>query len=233
MLQGVQILTRAGILLQDEGHVRWPLPELVHWINEAVDAILLAKPSASSTSMTIPMVAGTLQSVPQSGTPTPLRLMGITRNIVAAGPPRVGGRAIRPVIRSVLDTSAPNWHDSRYVPFHKEVRQFIFDEENPLEFYVYPGNTGQGLVEGIVSTRPAPLVASGDVNTIDSYAGNVGLPEVYSGAMVDYVAYRAQQKDDFAANTGRAAVHYQTFATAMGIKIQTEAATSPNRDRRR
>ncbi len=233
MLTGQQILTRVGILLQDEEHVRWPLAELVHWINEAVDSILLAKPSAKSTSITIPLAQGTLQTVPTSGSPTPMRLMGVTRNVTMASGQRIGGRAIRPTIRSLLDTSEPNWHDRRHVPFRKEVRQIVFDEENPLEFYVYPGNDGTGMVEGIVSIRPALLIASGAPDLLASYAGTLGLDDVYSGAVVDYVAYRAQLKDDFAANTGRAAIHFQNFATAMGLKIQVEAATSPNRDRRR
>ncbi|PTM61899.1 DUF6682 family protein [Phreatobacter oligotrophus] len=233
MLSGVQILTRAGVLLQDEDHTRWPLPELVEWVNEAVDAILLAKPSAKSMTIAIPMVEGTLQKVPTSGSPTPLRLIGVTRNVTVSGQTRIGGRAIRPVIRSLLDTSEPDWHDPKRVPFRKEVRQFIFDEENPLEFYVYPGNTGTGVIEGVVSYRPPLLTPSAAPDDVASYGGDVGLDQIYSGAVVDYVVYRAQQKDDFAANQGRAAIHYQNFATAIGLKIQVEAATSPNRDRKR
>lgn len=233
MLTGRQIMEAAGILLQDEGNVRWPLKELCAWVNQGVDAILLAKPSASSTSVVLTLAAGTLQSVPQSGSPTPLRLLGITRNITAIGPPRVAGRMIRPTERALLDAQDPYWHDGKRTPFKTEVRQFTFDEENPLEFYVYPGNKGGGMVEAVVATRPPALTAAADDAAIASYEGDVGLSQVYSGALVDYVCYRAQQKDDFAANSGRAAIHYQNFATAIGIKIQVEGATSPNRERRK
>ncbi|CEJ15945.1 hypothetical protein BN1110_06296 [bacterium YEK0313] len=236
MLRGRDIMVEAGQLLQDEEHVRWPLAELGGWINAAVDAILLAKPSASSTSIVMPLQPGTLQQVPQSaapGAPTPLRLLGINRNIITAGPPRAGGRVIRPTKRSLLDAQEPNWHDRRHVPYRSEVRQIVFDEENPLEFYVYPGNDGRGLVEAIVATRPARLAPTGDPTLLDSWLGDVGLSEIYSEPIVDYACYRAQQKDDYAANMGRAAVHYQNFATAIGLKIQVEGATSPNRDRKK
>lgn len=232
MLTGREVMERAGILLHDEDHVRWPLHELARWVNEAVDAVLLAKPSASSATIVIAMQAGTLQRVPTTGTPTPLRLMGLTRNILEDGATRTAGRTVTATIRSLLDKHEPNWHDRRHTPYRREVRQFVFDEENPREFFVYPGNDGTGKVEAVVATRPAPLAATGPADDIASYGGSLGLDDVYSGALVDYVCYRAQQKDDEASNTGRAAVHYQNFATAIGLKIQVEGATSPNRQRR-
>lgn len=233
MLTGRQIMKSAGTLLLDEEHVRWPLAELANWINEGVDAVLLAKPSAYSASIVMPLQRGTLQQVPQTGSPQPLRIMNVTRNIVSDGPPRIAGRAVRPTIRALLDTQEPNWHVDSAMPFKREVRQFVFDEENPLEFYVCPGNNGQGRLEVVVSARPARLVPSGPPAEMASYEGEVGLHEIYSGPLVDYVCYRAQLKDDIASNTGRAAVHYQNFATALGVKIQVEGTSSPNRERRR
>ena len=115
--------------------------------------------------------------------------------------------------------------------YQKEVRQFIFDEENPLEWYCYPGNDGTGTVEAVVSTLPTPLTATGDEKLIESWEGAIGLQDIYQGPLLDYVLYRAQLKDDLASNTGRSAIHYQQFANALGIKVQVERATSPNRER--
>lgn len=230
MLTGRQIMEAAGILLLDETYVRWPLAELAKWINEGVRAIILAKPSAKSTTIAVQLQKGTLQSVPQTGDPQPLRLLSIVRNLKSADD-RVGGRIVRPTKRSLLDAQAPYWHDERRVRFQKEVRQFCFDEENPLEFYTYPGNDGNGIVEAVVSTLPAPLEPSGDPEDIASWEADIGLQEIYLGPLTDYVLYRSQLKDDVASNTGRSAIHYQQFATALGIKVQTERTTSPNRDR--
>lgn len=227
MPTGREIMERASVLLLDEDNTRWPLTELCSWINEGVKAIVLAKPSASSATIDIQLAAGTLQKVPASGTPTPLALQNISANVRSITP-RLLGRAITIVGRTVLDAADPNWHDTRYVPFKKDVRHYVYDEASPLEFFCYPGNNGDGVVQGLVSTLPAPLAASGDVKELASYAGDIGLPEPYSDPLLDYVLYRAQMKDDLAGAAGRSAMHYQQFATAVGLKIQVEGSTSPN-----
>jgi len=231
MLSARVILEAASGLLLDEQNVRWSLPELTGYLNEGIKALVLAKPSASTRSIAVPLVEGTLQYVPQTGTPSPLRILSITRNLASAGDPRIGGRAIRATKRSLLDAQEPNWHQSKYVKFRKDVRQYTFDEENPLEFYTYPGNDGSGVVEAVVSVLPAPVAATGDDSLIGSYDVPVGVQAIYQAPLTDYVCYRAQIKDDVAANTGRSAIHYQSFATAIGLKIQVERATSPNRER--
>lgn len=214
-------MEQAGIVLLDEDHIRWPLAELASWINLAVKAIVLAKPSASSRSIVIELAEGTLQHVPQTGTPTPLGLLRIVRNIEKVGPPRVGGRIVNATPRAALDAAEPDWHNPRRVRFRKEVRQYVFDESTPLEFYVYPGNDGTGLVEAAVSVLPAAVAPTDDLAAWDV---EIGLPEPYSEPVLNYVLYRAYAKDDPAKSSG----YYSQFATAIGIKIQVEGASSPN-----
>jgi hypothetical protein len=228
MPTGREIIENAALLLGDEDHVRWTLPELCRWINAGVKATILAKPSAKSETRAITLVEGTKQAVPTSPAPTPLNLLSITCNLITATP-RVAGRAIRATTRAQLDGAEPGWRDTRTVRFRKEVRQFIFDENVPLEFEVYPGNDGTGIVEAALSILPTPLAASGDVDDIASYAADIGLPEPYSEPIFDYVVYRAQSKDATSGDAGRAAAHYAQFANAVGLKIQVEGASSPNR----
>lgn len=232
MPTGQEIIERAGILLNDEDHIRWTPSELAAWINDGVRAIVLAKPSASTSSIVIGLTQGTLQSVPADGTPLPLMLVRLVRNLASGGSPRVGGRIITAVSGAVLDAQDPNWHDPTKSPQRQEARHYVFDEANPLEFYVYPGNTGAGFVEAVVSTLPAPLTAIGEESDPASYAGEIGLPEPYSVPVLDFVLHRAFLKDDLTGNGGRAASHYQMFAAAIGLKIQVEGATSPNGRRR-
>jgi hypothetical protein len=233
MLTGQQIMVAAGVIINDTGHVRWTLPELCEWLNEGVRQIVLAKPSASSGSYVLSLVAGTLQAIPQTGTPLPMSLLNIVRNIVTDGSPRVPGRSVTPTTHRELNANEPNWHETASVPFQKEVRHFIFDENNPKEFYVFPGNNAQGKVEAILSVLPAPVVAVGDVSLEASYAGSTGLHEIYQGPLTDYLCYRAHSKDDVAGEAGRANVHFAAFAAAVGLKTQVEAATSPNNRRGR
>lgn len=230
-----EIMEKAAILLQDEEHIRWPLDELAGWINDAVSAIILAKPSASSESRVMELDAGTLQRVPQNGgQPQPLMLVRVVRNLRSAGTggsAREGGRIITATDRATLDALSPYWHDRNYVPFRREVRQYVYDEANPLEFYAYPGNDGNGLIEIIVSVIPARVVAQGDATEIASWGMPVGLPEPYSVPLLDYVLYRSFSKDAEGADPGRAGAHYTQFATAIGLKIEVERATSPNAKR--
>ncbi|EHK57637.1 DUF6682 family protein [Allomesorhizobium alhagi] len=228
MPTGQEIMERAAVLLNDEDHIRWPLNELRDWINDGIKAIVLAKPSASTSSRILTLAVGTLQSVPATGTPTPLMLVRIVRNLKSQNDPREGGRIVTPTSRETLDAVDPFWHDRGQTPYRKEVRQYVYDEANPLEFYCYPGNDGNGIVEAVVSQLPAPLAASGDETVIGSYTGSIGLPEPYSVPLLDYVMFRALGKDDLGGNPGRAQGHYQLFASAVGLKIQVERATSPN-----
>lgn len=229
MLAGRDIMEAAFILLQDDDHIRWPLPELARWINEGVRALLLAKPSAHSGTRVLSLGEGTLQHIPTvAGQPTPLQLLDITRNLLDADEPRRGGRIVKATSQAALDAINPNWHDPRHERYRRDVRHFIFNEESPLDFYVYPGNDGTGVVEAVVSTLPAALAAEGDDGALESYAGDIGLPALYQPPLVDYVCYRAHSKDALTGNAALAQLHYQQFATAIGLKIQVEGATSPN-----
>lgn len=222
------IMARAGVLLNDEEHVRWRLPELADWINEAVRAIILAKPSAHSESRIVQLAAGTLQALPTEGADTPLALVRLVRNVRSTEPPFDSGRIITPVARDTLDATEPYWHERGYTPFRKEVRHYVYDEANPLEFYVYPGNDGTGYVEMVLATCPPPLTAPSAPDDPEAWTADVGLPEPYSVPILDYVLFRAQSKDDDSGNAGRAMTHFQMFAQAIGLKIQVEGATSPN-----
>jgi hypothetical protein len=224
-MKGSELLTRAAILLQDQDHLRWPLTELVSWANDGQKTIVAAKPSANSQSVPLSCAEGTLQSLTD---PTHLMLLRLPRNLASNATPRVGGRAIRPVSREVLDASEPYWHVRTTVPFKKEVRQYVFDEQNPREFYVYPGNDGTGVVEAVVSVLPTAIAPSGNPEVIGSYDAELALREPYGVALVDYVVSRAFAKDDVSADPGRAALHMQAFMNAIGIKAQVESAQSPN-----
>lgn len=219
------ILSRAATILQDEDHVRWPLPELVGWLNDGMKAIVLAQPSAHAVSYALPLSEGTLQALSNA---SHLRLLRITRNLASTSSPRVGGRVVRVVQRDLLDMQSPNWHDPSDTPYKKEVRQYVFDEQNPREFYVWPGNDGTGVVEAVLSTLPTAISAAGDVDTIGSYATAIDLPEPWGVVLLDFILYRAYSKDALEGGAGRAGLHYQQFAGAVGIKVQGDSDASPN-----
>jgi hypothetical protein len=218
------VLLRSQKLIQDETGIRWPLPELACWFNDGTREVAIHKPSASARSVLLPLVRGTRQTIPAGA----LMLLRVIRNLKdgSIDEARLGGRSVRIVNRDVLDTQHPSWHDADVASFAKQVKHFVFDESDPTAFYVYPGNDGQGQVEALVSHSPTPVATTGE--TLDDYAVDLPLPDVYANAVLDYVLYRAYSKDaSFAENMERANAHYNAFATSIGLKRQNENQSGP------
>lgn len=211
-ITGTEIADRARVVLQDttSGGVRWLDAELLDWINDSQREIVLVKPEASSVITNITCVTGTKQNIPSDG----IRLLSVIRN--------VGGKSVRLVNRAIMDSENPDWHN---VTASATTDHFIYDEDAPTVFYVYPPQpaSGQGDLEINYSQSPTDLSVLGDT---------IYLPDIYANAMLDYVLYRAYSKDtEYAGNQNRAATHYNMFATSLGIKTQGEVTASPHSDR--
>lgn len=231
-MKASDIMGRAQRLLQDETNVRWPLVELLIWLNDAQREIVLQKPSALSVSRVLELQLGTWQKLPEDA----LSLLKIIRNISAVdgvSGVRTGGRAIRIVSRDILDSQQVDWHSGESVHYSQVVKHYCYDEEDTKSFYVYPGNTGAGKVEAVLSVEPAPIVIQeeDEAESLESYEIDLSLPAIYANAITDYVCYRAYSKDaQYTGNMQRAAAHFQQFANSLGIKTNQEALNSPNVD---
>lgn len=236
MTSAAQLMRNAGIMLQDEQHIRWTLPELARWLDEAIKTICLANPAAATRSTIFPLAFGTLQRLPLillDNGDQPLGLKKIVRNIENPKQPKIGGRVITVVSAKILDAQEPNWQNGNIVPFRKKVRHYVYDENNPLEFYVYPGNDGTGLVEAIIAFCPAMISkkcedSKIDLNDIKAWDEPIGLPDPYSTCVAEYLMYRALLKDDTAGSAGRANYHFNQFQTMLSAKSNIDNATSPN-----
>lgn len=221
------LLDRARRIIQDETNVRWPLPELRLWLNDALREIGLIKPTAYSTSAIITLSQGTLQRLPDAYT----SVMRIVRNLKSStDSPREGGAAIRTVDREILDAQSPFWHDAVRVKYQKVVKNAAFESADPRAFYVYPGNDGTGIVEAIVSKIPTAVPAPGsNVDDINSYDVTIDIHDIYSNVLLDYMLYRAYSKDSqYAGSAQRAQLYYASFTNALGAKVANETAFNPN-----
>ena len=212
------VIDRVQTTLQDTTGVRWPVVgELVLWINDAQREIALLKPDASARNTTITLDTGTKQEIPSDGN----RLLRVVRNMSAATN-GTGKRSVRLVQREVLDAQTPDWHDPTVTgdASHTNlVKHYVYDEQNPRNFYVYPGVSGSAYIEIIYSANPE-IVTQSD---------NLGIPDIYANAVMNYVLYMAYMKDaDYAGNNQRAASHFQIFTTSITGKGQVDALTTPN-----
>ena len=221
------VLENASIVLQDEDNVRWTLPELRRWFNDALREISAIKPTAFSASIIISLVVGTRQTIP-AAYPT---LLKITRNLkTTAESPRVGARAIRTVDMRIMDVSFIDWHDTSINAVSKYVSNVTFDPKEVGVFWVYPPNDGTGIVEATVSSIPTGIpVPASDPNLISSYDVTIGAPDIYANAIVDYILYRAFSKDSqYAGSVQKAAAYYQQFANILGVMVTNDVMRGPN-----
>lgn len=206
------VLTRAGDIIQDTTNVRWPVDELLRYLNDGRREIAIVRPDLYATTAVVTLVAGTKQQTPADAS----RFIDAIRNVNSDSSP---GSAVRVVEREVLDAQRPNWHSDTAGP----ARHFMCDERTPRVFYVYPPASTGAKLEIAYSQSPQDLlIANVGTDTLDE-------EDIYTGALVDYVCYRAFSKDaEHAANMGRAQSHYQQFANAIGVGARANIVASPN-----
>lgn len=204
-LTAQNIIDRASMIIQDLTNVRWPLTELTNWLNDSRRELAVVRPDIYSTIATKTLDTGAKQSLPADG----LRLMDVPRN--------TSGAAITVTQRGFLDQQNPGWHQ---MTGSATIKHFMVDERAPGTFWVYPPATSSASVELIYQKAPTDYTVS---STLSAYE------ELYGGAMVDYICYRAFSKDsEYAGNAQRALAHYQQFANALGSGRQNDFANSAN-----
>ena len=210
------VVDRAEYIFQDTSNIRWTTAELLLWLNDAQREIALLKPDATATNTTITLATGTKQTLPSGGN----RLLKIVRNMSAASS-GTGKTAIRLVSRDALDTQEPNWHDPTVAGYAKHgaiVKNYMYSEEDPRNFYVFPGVAGNAYIELVYSSNPATVAIN----------ANLGVPDVLANAVLDYVLYRGYMKETETADQQRASSHYQLFIASVTGKTQIDSVTSPN-----
>jgi hypothetical protein len=218
-LTGANIISRVQDTLQDTTSVRWPEAELLRYINDAQREIVNLRPEASSTHANVQLGTGTEQDLPSGG----LRLIKVVRNMSGTASNSTGGRAIRIVDVDILNTQEPDWHNPTVTgdAAHTTVsKHYVFDEDDPRKFYVYPGVAGNAFVEIVYSAAPTDLA-----NT----SATIAVDDVFANAIMDFVLYRAYMKDaEYAGNAQRASTHYQLFTNSIGQGAQAQTLLSPN-----
>jgi hypothetical protein len=208
-LTAAVVLTRVSDIVQDQTNVRWPETELLRYLNDARREISIVRPDLYAITANVTLSTGTKQALPAGGT----RLLDVTRTMNSD----IAGRAIRVVEKEILDAQRPLWHTEQTT---NETKHFMLDERNPRVFYVYPPAASGTKVELTYSQAPTEITSTATELTEE---------DIYTGAIVDYICYRAFSKDaEYAANPERAQMHYRQFQAALGVGQQQDVLFSPN-----
>ena len=210
------LVRRVVETLQDTTSIRWPVAELVRYLNDGQREIIVHRPDAMVTNASLTLTAGTKQSLPSNGA----KLIDVVRN--SAGTKR----AIRMCAREILDAQSPGWHNLSGVT---EIVHFMFDPRDPKVFYVYPPAQSAGAsVDLVYSALPTDIAEPAAGTDYSAVSGAISVPDIYSNALQDYVLYRAYTKDSqYAGNEARAQARYAAFANALGIEIKATVAVAP------
>lgn len=209
------IIRQVAELLQDPTSIRWPVPDLVRWLNAGQREILMNRPDLFNKTATVACVAGTKQALPADG----LKLIDIQRNDATSK------RAVRMCNREILDSQMPGWHS---LAGAAEIVHFMYDPREPRAFWVYPPATTAAALMVNYSATPTDIAIPADGGDYSGVTGNVSVPDENTNALTDFIMYRAYMKDsEFAGDQTRANTYYTLFANALGIDIKATIAVGP------
>lgn len=210
------IIRRVVETIQDNTSIRWPVAELVRYLNDGQREVVLYRPDSMVTNASVTLVAGAKQALPTNGA----KLIDVVRNT------GVNKRSVRMTNRSILDTQSPNWYNLTGVT---EVLHYMYDPRDPKTFYVYPPAAASGAsVELVYSAYPTDITEPADGALYSAVTGNISLPDIYSNVLGDYVLYRAYTKDsEYAGNAQRAQAHYAAFQAALTTEMAGTTGVAP------
>ncbi|MCP5230901.1 MAG: hypothetical protein H6948_02205 [Zoogloeaceae bacterium] len=210
-LIGSGLYARAAEVLEDTSYVAYLEASLIEWVNDAQRAVVLVRPDAKASVENILLTASSaLQSLPSGA----LRLGGLLSNMGADG--ATPGRGITgPVKREEMDAANPTWRTDTGA----YVRQYVYDEDSPLSFWIYPTLTADLYVEAKVYRVPTDIAAGDD--TID-------LDDIYGPAIIEWLLYRCYARDsERSPNYTRASRHFKNFFDLLGVKTRGDMWVSP------
>ena len=216
------IIRRATNTIMDETAVRWPVHELVRWLNDAQRVIIGIRPDANNVTATVTLAAGARQDLDSmSLSQLPLKMIGIQRNMAATS----NKNAVTLVPRYLLDAQLPNWYN---ITPAVSIQHYMFDVRDPKTFYVYPPASSLAQLEINYSAYPADIAEPALNATYADVVGNLTVPDIYDGPVLDLILYRAYSKDsEFAGNADRAELHRKAATNALGNELAATLAVQP------
>lgn len=210
-MQASDILASARILLTDPDGIRWTDDVLLRWLNSGQRQICAVRPDAKSVRADVALAPGVEQTVPANG----WKFLTALHNI---NPDGSRGRVLTLVTRDELNAIDVSWPAASGQAVQ---RHYTTDEDSPRVFEVWPPATSASKLR--ITYAALPTDCSSGASPID-------ISDVYEGALVDWICYRAYGPDsDDQQDAARAASHLTAFMTALGVKTQADEASRPKR----
>lgn len=241
-----RVLWRVSTTLMDTKpqFTRFTERDMVAALQCGVRALCKYLPQAGARTIAMKLAPGSRQSIAKvlaaniktyDGT-DPADLYGILlleliRNMGAAG--TTPGLAIGIVDRQRLDRQAPSWHTTTGAP----VRQYAYNPQDPLTFYVTPPvpATGDAVWVDVSLVAPPKPITDGAAPTAERYridganTDTVGVDDQYEDDLWNYcVAYLLLSDAKAQGALARAQLHVQAFNASINSMAQAMTGHNPN-----
>ncbi|AWK83560.1 DUF6682 family protein [Photobacterium damselae] len=181
------IIARVARELIDSAMIRWRREDLVAYLGEAFNAIVVRRPSLSSKTVTLDVTDSPV-SIPEDG----FALLSVES---------VDDIAVQYVLIEKLDQLNPYWRKEKGAPSCWTKR-----EGEDRRFWLYPQPNESVRVS--ICYAQAPIVTP-DTDFID-------IPPIFLGALIDFMMYRAYSRDsENPMEATKSQLHFQSFALFM------------------
>lgn len=193
------VIAKARYDLIDDG-TRFPDAELLAHLNDGQVLIAMLVPSANPITTQVSLVAGPKQALPAGS----LKLAEVSANVTGS----TRGTVPQLLSFATLSGILPNWQAETAAA---TVQIVAYNPVDPLVFWTFPpqpAGTAQKL-ELMCAALPTVVAAT---------ANNITLPDQYVPALVDYLVYRACNKDsESPAAATMSAAALAGFARKLGV----------------
>lgn len=200
------IIGRARVILRDEDSAdyTWTDAYLLGVLNDGQRATVLLKPDSNVTNSAVQLAAGTKQTIPTGG----IHLVKVTRNMGSAG--TTAGKPIHLVDMEQMGF-LEDFHDATASPI---VESYMYDDDDPTHFYVDPPQPATPYyIEMVYTSNPTDIATT---------ATAISLNDVYQGALLNYLLFRAYAIEDDANSKALSDTYYNLFLADLGMKTQAE-----------
>ncbi|AWK83828.1 DUF6682 family protein [Photobacterium damselae] len=177
------LIDRVSRELVDPRNARWYRDELTQYLNEAIGVIAAKQPGLVAKAIDLYV------------TSSPIDLPSDGYSLLAVH--SINGIAAQYVLVEKLDHMYPSWQLDKGIPICWTKREYDLKR-----FWVYP----QPSEPVVVSILYVPEIKISDEEF------EISLPNIYEGALVDFVMYRAYSRDgESVSEANKSQQHFQSF----------------------
>ena len=191
------IISDIGIKLFDTGNDIWTKAFIASAVSEAQHLIVSLRPDANATNASPTADLTSKQTLPTGG----LRLLDVVANQF--------GAPIQRISKEKMTKLVPAWTTET----GSAIEFFMFDEENPTVYWVYPKPTSNFNIDIVYSALPT---------LFGETSATLGISDIYITAILEWVLYRCLSMQSKSLDLPEAVGYRTSFYNSIGAKTKSD-----------